>query len=307
MSPVSLRLGPLIVCMCVAAYRAFWLSEQLSGIDVSEVGYLILADLPVIGALGILAFLEAVLPRAWKLVPLTLTVILFAIYLTDALLVFSLNARLQLSDIPQFGAEWWIVRSFVTVSSVAMLILTAASLLVTPSVTAGVARALPVVALVLAVVPLAVNEQSIPAHLQKYTGSVLLLGKELWGFRRPPVSRYRESDVDAYRSEYDALFDAPIARTRRDIVLVIVESLSSADSHRTSGLRDLLPRFDALSRKGMLFRNFFANFEASEGGILALLSGVPPLHFPTATTDTFGEYSVAALNDSSAQAERLSH
>jgi hypothetical protein len=136
-----------------------------------------------------------------------------------------------------------------------------------------------------------VNEQAIPAHLQKYTGSVLLLGKELWGFRRLPVSRYRDSDVEAYRREYDALFDAPIARTRRDIVLVIVESLSSADSHRTSGLRNILPRFDALSRKGMLFRNFFANFEASEGGIVSLLSGVPPLHFPTATTDTFGEYS----------------
>lgn len=288
---MSLRLGPLIVCMCVAAYRGLWLSEQLSGIDVSEVGYLLLADLPVLGALGILAFLEAVLPRAWKLVPLALTVVLFAIYLADALVVFSLNARLQLSDIPQFGPEWWLVRSFVSVASVSMLILAAASLFVTPSVTTVVARAMPVGALVLALVPLAVNEQAIPAHLQKYTGSVLLLGKELWGFRRLPVSRYRDSDVEAYRREYDALFDAPIARTRRDIVLVIVESLSSADSHRTSGLRNILPRFDALSRKGMLFRNFFANFEASEGGIVSLLSGVPPLHFPTATTDTFGEYS----------------
>ena len=291
MTPMSLRLGPLIVCMCVAAYRAFWLSEQLSGIDAWEVGYLLLADLPIIGALGILAFLEAVLPRALKLVPLMLTVVLFVIYLADVLVVLSLNARLQLSDIRQFGPEWWLVRSFVTVSSVAMLILGIASLFVTPSVSRVGARALPIGALVLALVPVVVNEQSIPAHLQKYTGSVLLLGKELWGFRRLPVSRYRESDVEAFRSEYDALFNAPIARTRRDIVLVIVESLSSADSHRTSGLRNILPRFDALSRKGMLFRNFFANFEASEGGIVALLSGVPPLHFPTATTDTLGEYS----------------
>jgi lipoteichoic acid synthase len=288
---MSLRLGPLIVCICVAAYRAFWLSEQLSGIEVSEVGYLLLADLPVLGALGILAFLEALLPRGWKLVPLALTVVLFAVYLADALVVLLLNARLQLSDIPQFGPEWWLVRSFVSVSSVAMLFLATASLLVTVSVTAGVARALPIGALGLALLPLVVNEQTIPAHLQKYTGSVLLLGKELWGFRRLPVARYRQGDVEAYRGEYDALFDAPIARTRKDIVLVIVESLSAADSHRSSGIRNLLPRFDALSRKGMLFRNFFANFEASEGGIVSLLSGVPPLHFPTATTDTFGEYS----------------
>jgi lipoteichoic acid synthase len=289
---MSLRLGPPIVCMCVAVYRAFWLSAQLSGIEASEVGYLLLADLPVVGALGILASLEAVLPRAWKLLPLLLTVVLLATYLADVLVVLSLNARLQVSDIRQFGSEWWLVRSFVTVSSVAMLVLVIASLFVTPAVTTVVARALPVGALILALAPVAVNEQSIPAHLQKYTGSVLLLGKELWGFRRLPVSRYRESDVEAYRSEYDALFDLPIARTRRDIVLVIVESLSSADSHRTSGLRNILPRFDALSRKGMLFRNFLANFEASEGGIVALLSGAPPLHFPTATTDTFGEYAM---------------
>ncbi len=292
MTPMSLRLGPLILCMCVAAYRAVWLSEQLSGIDAWEVGYLLLADLPVMGALMILAFLEAVLRRAWKLVPLMLTLVLLVIYLADALVVLALNARLQLSDIRQFGSEWWLLRSFVTVPSVALLILGTAVFFVTPAVSAIVARALPVGALLLALVPFAVNEQSIPAHQQKYTGSVLLLGKELWGFRRLPVSRYRESDVEAFRSEYDALFDAPIARTRRDIVLVIVESLSSADSYRTSGLRNILPRFDALSRKGMLFRNFFANFEASEGGIVALLSGVPPLHFPTATTDTFGEYSL---------------
>jgi lipoteichoic acid synthase len=290
MTSMSLRIGPLLVCLCVAAYRAFWLSHQLSGIDAPEVGYLLLADLPVIGALGILAFMEAVCPRAWKLVPVTLTVLLFAVYLADVAAVVSLNARLQLSDIRQFAPEWWVVRSFVSVSSVAILLLVTSSLFVTWTVTRVAARALPVGALVLALVPVVVNEQSIPAHLQKYTGSVVLLGKELWGSRRMPVSRYRESDVEAYRSEYDALFDAPIARARRDIVLVIVESLSAVDSHRTSGLRNVLPRFDALSRKGRLFRNFAANFEASEGGIVALVSGVPPLHFPSATTDTFGEY-----------------
>ena len=84
----------------------------------------------------------------------------------------------------------------------------------------------------------------------------------------------------------------PIARTGRDIVLVAVESLSAVDSERTAGIRNNLPGFDALSREGMLFRNFFANFEASEGGLVSLLSGVPPLHFPTASTDTFGEYAI---------------
>ena len=42
----------------------------------------------------------------------------------------------------------------------------------------------------------------------------------------------------------------------------------------------------------MLFRNFFANYEASEGGLVALLSGVPPLHYPTASTLPFNEYAM---------------
>ena len=144
----------------------------------------------------------------------------------------------------------------------------------------------------LLLLPFAVEEQSMPSHLRKYSGSVLLLGKEIWGSRDQPISRYRAGDFAAYRRGSQAQFDAPIARTGRNIILVVVESLSAADSYSTSGVRNMLPRFDDLSRQGILFRNFFANFEASEGGIVALLSGVPPLHFPTASTDTFGEYAL---------------
>ena len=144
-----------------------------------------------------------------------------------------------------------------------------------------------------------------PSRLDLYAGSVLLLGKELWGSRRQPISRYRGGDFSAYRGDYDALFDAPVARTGRNVVLVIVESLSAVDSQRTSGIRNLLPRFDALSREGMLFRNFFANFEASEGGIVSMLSGVPPMHFPTASTNTFGEYTLAAVHHRRLRPQRL--
>jgi hypothetical protein len=290
MIAMPLRFGPLVLCVCVALYRAAWLSAQLSGFTLSELGYLLLADLPVLGVLGLLAFAEAVLPGAWRRAALVLTVLLVAFYLADVVTVLSLNARLQLSDLRMFGTEWWLARSFVSAASVTTLVVAAGAFLVRSPAPLRVIRIVPASALVLVLLPFAVAEQWIPSHLQKYTGSVLLLGKELWGARRQPISRYRPADFAAYRREYDALFEAPIARTGTDVVLVIVESLSAADSYRTSGIRNMLPRFDDLSREGMLFRNFFANYEASEGGIVALLSGVPPLHFPTASTNTFGEY-----------------
>jgi hypothetical protein len=292
MTAMPLRLGPLCFCAGVALYRAVWLSTQLSGLNPSELGYLLLADIPVLGIVGLLAFFEGVAARPWRPLFLLLTAFLVTVYLADVATVIALNSRLQLSDIRLFGREWWLARSFVRPSTIAIALVVLASFAIRPSVPVRVARFLPGAALVLALLPLVVGEQRTPSHLQKYAGSVLLLGKELWGARRPPISRYRGGDFAAYRSDYEALFEAPFAQTRKNVVLVIVESLSAVDSRRTSGIRNLLPRFDALSREGMLFRNFFANFEASEGGIVSLLSGVPPMHFPTASTNTFGEYAL---------------
>jgi lipoteichoic acid synthase len=269
-----------------------WLSVQLSSLDVSEVGYLLLADLPVLGVLGILAWLEATLTRPWKLLPLVLTIALISTYLTDVAAVMTLNARLQVEDIRRFAVEWWVLPSFLNIWTLGALVAVVGTFFVRLSIPSSLSGFVPAVALCLLILPLFVDQQSIPSPLQKYTGSVLLLGNELWGLRSRPISRYTPADFEVYRSEYEALFDAPFAGTGRNIILVIVESLSAADSYRTSGIVNRLPRLDELSRKGMLFRNFLANFEASEGGIVALLSGVPPVHFPGASADTFSEYSL---------------
>ena len=64
------------------------------------------------------------------------------------------------------------------------------------------------------------------------------------------------------------------------VILVIVESFSASDSRRTSGLKDLFPRFDRISREGVLFTNFLANGFNSEDGLISLLVGEPPLVYP---------------------------
>jgi hypothetical protein len=269
-----------------------WISTQLSGFRVSDAAVLLLADLPVLGLLSLLAFAEAISRPPWRLIALLLTIGLLALYLCDVFAGLFLNARLRLADIRLFAGEWWLARSFVSVPTVGMLLAAAACVVVTRSISPKLLGYVPSTALVLVFLPYAIPEAAIPSHLQKYTGSILLLVNEAFGDRILPASRYRPVDFDSYGAEYDRLFDAPIAQTRRNVILVIVESLSAVDSHRTSELRNILPRFDELSREGMLFRNFFANYEASEGGIVALLSGVPPLHFPTASTNTFGEYAL---------------
>jgi hypothetical protein len=292
MSGMPLRVGPLLFCACVALYRSAWLSVQLSSLNLSEIAFLLLADLPVLGMLGFLSWLEVLLPRRWKLGPIVLSVAVVSIHVADAAAVVTLNGRLHLEEIRRFGGELWLLPALISVKPVLVLLAAAGSFFVRLVAPVRVLRGIPGVAFVFLLLPLVVRPNAIPTHLLKYTRSVLFLDNGLWGFQRPAVARYTTGDVSVYWPEYEALFDAPIARSGTDVILVVVESLSAADSQRTSAIRDRLPRFDELSRKGVLFRNFFANSEASEGGLVSLLSGVPPMHFPTATTDTFQEYAL---------------
>lgn len=288
---IRVRWGPLLLCLCVALYRAGWLSVQLSGFQVAEAGYLLLADVPVLGLLMILVWVESVTSRPWTWVTLAAIVAITIVYLADAAAVLSLNARLQVQDVQRFASEWWLLPGYLNLMTVGLLVVVVAALALRYATPRRMARSLAAVGAAVLLVALLIPRDAVPSHLQKYAGSVLLVATELRG-RTAPITEYRPADLTTLQRGHSEFFDAPIARTRRNIVLVMVESLSAADSYRTSGLRNVLGRFDELSREGMLFRNFVANFEASEGGIVAMLSGVPPLHFPTATTDTFREYSL---------------
>ena len=289
---MRLRLGPAFVCILIGICRAVWLSGQLSGFDAREVGFLLLSDLPVAAALCLLAYAETLTRGPVRLLLLVATIIVLTTYVVDVLTTVELNARLQLSDVFRFSSEVWVAASFVTVTSVAMIAGAAASLFVRVPVRPAIVRFTIAASVALLLAPLLSNEKRVPAHLQKYTGSVLLLPSQIGERGNLPVPEYGAADVASYRTTYDALFDAPFARSKKDVILVVVESLSAIDSHRTSNVADSLPRFDELSRRGMLFRKFFANYEASEGGIVALLSGVPPLHYPTASTLPFIEYAM---------------
>jgi sulfatase-like protein len=289
---MRVRLGTVIFCGAIGLGRAIWLAAQLSGPDVATVGFLLLADVPVLGVLLLLALAESRLRRPWSVASIVLSTALVAVYLLDVFTVWALNARLQWTDLLRFAGELWVAKSFLGLTTGIAVLAAAASFLISFSVSRRTAWLLLTAAMLAVVVPPSISADVIPTHVQKYAASVLWLPIDAWRGRRPPASQYTAGDIAAYRAGYEALFDAPFARTRKSVILVIVESLSAVDSARTSGIRDRLPRFDELSARGTLFRNFFANYEASEGGLVAILSGVPPLHYPTASTQPFEEYAV---------------
>lgn len=64
---------------------------------------------------------------------------------------------------------------------------------------------------------------------------------------------------------------------RLDVILVIVESLSSCHSQFFSGINNYTPHLDAIAKKNLGFTNFFANGFTTEHGLIALLLGEVPL------------------------------
>jgi len=85
--------------------------------------------------------------------------------------------------------------------------------------------------------------------------------------------------------------DGVVMRTqapqRPNIILVAIESLSTYHTRLFSEENNTVPRFDAISEKGIAFRDFFANNFNTDGGLIALLAGVPPL--PTTNLGTMGK------------------
>jgi hypothetical protein len=188
---MSLRLGPSIFCTCVALYRAVWISLQLSDFDVVEVGVLLLSDLPVLGALWLLSYAEAVLPRPWRALPLALAIGLTIVYLADVFAVLALNSRLQPSDIPRFAHELWVAPSFVSVLSGAVLVVAALSVFISLRVPHTVVRFMVTTSLPFLLIPFLLSDAVIPSHLRKYVDSVLLLPLDVWRGRRLPATQYR--------------------------------------------------------------------------------------------------------------------
>ncbi len=64
---------------------------------------------------------------------------------------------------------------------------------------------------------------------------------------------------------------------RGDVVLVIMESLSSHQSQRVAGLRNWTPRIDEIFADGWTFRNFHANGFRTDLGLVAVLAGLDPV------------------------------
>ena len=72
-----------------------------------------------------------------------------------------------------------------------------------------------------------------------------------------------------------------------NIILLIVESLSSSDSMRFGGIYDKFPELDRLSSEGLIATNCLAQGQSTDFGLVALLTELVPLQYPNSSYDVF--------------------
>lgn len=86
----------------------------------------------------------------------------------------------------------------------------------------------------------------------------------------------------------------------KNIIILMVESLSAYQSRYFSGIHDWTPQLDAIASQHQAFKNFYANGFITEDGEIALLTGIQPLYPPSSYSDDGGTsfYSFYNISDS---------
>lgn len=281
-----LALGILIFVFGVLLFKSLRLSLDVSGSVSLTLRYLLL-DASFAGLLTLLAVAHAKFRnRVLRVTGLVFLLLAALFYAVHSFVLIELDEYMSLGDLGRYLPEWEMVRGFLgPVSALVIVMLVLAALWHVP-LGRGTQRWLVIGSVCVAGAGAAAS-YSAPGDLGRYALIPVSRIAEALADSQP-VSVYAPAEAEHF-SRF-APHEAELPAHQPDIILLIVESLSSINSKRTSGVHDLLPEFDRVSEKGVLFTHFMANHAASEGGIISLLSGFPPLHFPTATPLMFDEF-----------------
>lgn len=262
------------------------------GDSIAMAATLLSLDISFLALLCLVATGQSYTGHFWSRMGLkSILVCLVVFYTIHSFVLLALDEYMNLFDLGRYLLEWQVVLSFFNALIVSVCMVFLISVLFDYPLS-GKFRTAILIATILALTGGVAVLSKTPFQLQKYA---------VLQFESMASQFSRQSGVSSYSSEqltfYSNAAAGPVEFMERNpnVILLIVESLSSINSQKVAGQRDLLKQFDLLAEQGLLFRNFFANHSASEGGIISLLSGFPPVHYPGATPLMFDEF---AMQDS---------
>lgn len=279
-------IGLIIFVLALVTYKAAMLTASMM-VDWRAFLFLVGLDafyFAIVLLLGILfgyARSRSLRSSLWLIL-----VFLTIIYMVDAFVLLALNEHAPLFDMGRYALEPGVVLSFFDAKAYTAIVLLLISMMVKVIFSRKI-RKLSLVVLLAALVAGTFCSVYSPLPLARYA---MLSPMGLWDMlnSREAKTTYTEEQISFYAMQ--AQQRSYIPALKPNIILLVIESLSSINSKRVSGIDGFLDGFDALTDEGLLFRNFFANHQASEGGLIALLGGYPPIHFPTASPYMFDEF-----------------
>lgn len=276
----------LIVC-----YRAYYIAQAIASDSIwREAGTLLRIGLLPVGVITFLCLIALGPSRSWfhKVLLLIATLSVCAIAL-DTFIVAELDNRLTFSNLAKFLPEWQAVLHFAKPIHYFVLV----AIVVTSSIRISLSNRLRKFIFACSFIMIAIGlgqSLSLAPHLQKYS----FLGKGF--YERPDVKagmKYRPyslEELQRYRKSSNPGELVTIPDGTKNIVLLIVESFSAADSFLISGLNDRMKKFDQISKDGTLFTNFYSNSHHTEAGMISILEGTLPLPFPGSSRNYSDSY-----------------
>lgn len=287
---VSYPLGLVLFVLFLAGYKAVILTTDI-GADGFTFLLFVGLDAFYLSLFLVVALLQAYIRPKWLRAVLWLLLIFMTLlYLVDSFVLLALDEHAGLFEISRYTPEWGVILSFFNLSTYIFVLLFLLSLFVFAKATARVKK-FGFILLFFILFAAGSSVISTPGPLKSYA---MLNPQQLLqevGQQQSVVS-YSARELEFYAGLDQHVAQIPVSEP--NIILLIVESLSSINSEKMSSTPGFLSGFDELAEEGVLFRNFFANHQASEGGLIALLAGFPPMHFPTASPYMFDEFAVQA-------------
>lgn len=281
--------GLVAFVLLVAVYKAVNLTTEM-GAQWYSFTIFVALDAFYLSFIVLLALLLAFTRSVWlRLIIGLLAFLMVLLYLVDSFVLLALDEHASLFEIGRYGPEWGVVKSFLDATALIAVSLLLISVFISLPPKLTVKK----IGLLLFLLTLlgAGLSNVVPRPLQTYA----MLSPQ-WLLQGTGDGQQINIYSDEEIAFYAGLKREPVVIPGKspNIILLVVESLSSINSNKVSGEPGMLAAFDELAEQGVLFSNFFANHQASEGGLIALLGGFPPMHFPTASPYMFDEFAIQA-------------
>ena len=97
---------------------------------------------------------------------------------------------------------------------------------------------------------------------------------------RSQSAEYSKAFINKIRDPNEGIHCFEKNAKKKNIIILMIESLSSYHSHFFSGIKNWTPNLDSIAKTNLSYINFYANGFNSEDGYIAVLTGLLPISSP---------------------------